>query len=238
MASLWNLIIGEIGARLDDELLPRLYAAIGLNTAEVRGELTDWGLPFFDPVTGRMPDLLELEAAAEEIIRRSSRAATLGGAVAGFAGAAALPPEIAAALVQTLRLGQRLCVLYGIDPDTDRGRLILWRAFAAAWEIELPRQGALDLRLRALPGLLRAQVGDADRSMQAFARVLAVRAAVTVGRRTLKILPGMGAALSAYDARKRMRDHGHRMLPVIQRSWEGVPALEGPVEDAVEVRSS
>ena len=63
-----------------------------------------------------------------------------------------------------------------------------------------------------------------------------MRAAVTAGRRTLKLLPGLGAGLSALDARRRMQGQGRRMLPVFQRAYEGTRAIEGPIEDAVEVR--
>lgn len=236
MATALEMLLDELGHRLDDELLPRLYAAIGLSTAEVRAELAELGLPFHDPVTGRTPAAHELEEAARTLISRSSRTAAAGGAVSAFTGLIGVPPELAAALVQTLRLGQRLAVLYGVDPDTDRGRLILWRAVAAALELELPKQGALDLRVRALPSLIRASLPDASRSLPELGRMLVSRAAVALGRRGLRVLPGMGAALGAYDGRKRVRQQGERMLYVFQRAFDGVPLLEGPVEDAVEIR--
>ncbi len=237
MRSVWENLLDEVGHRLDDELLPRMYAAIGLSTATIRAELSELGLPFYDPLTGRTPDNSELDAAAEVIIKRAALSAAAGGAVAGFVGAFGMPPEVAAALTQTLRLGQRLAVLYGIDTDTDRGRLILWRAVAAAFELELPRQGAIDLRLRALPSLIRDALPDAERSIPELARWAGRSVIVTLGRRWLKVLPGMGAALGARDGRKRVREQASRMLPIFQRAWDGVPLLEGPVEDAVEVRS-
>lgn len=236
MATIWEMLLGEVGHRLDDELLPRLYGAIGLSTADVRAELSELGLPFHDPLTGRVHAPHELEEAASTLISRSSRTAAAGGAVSAFTGLIGVPPELAAALVQTLRLGQRLAVLYGVDPDTDRGRLILWRAMAEAYELELPKQGALDLRVRALPGLIRASIPDMQRSVPEIGRMLVSRAVVSLGRRGLTILPGMGAALGAYDGRKRIRSQGQRMLRVFQRAFDGVPLLEGPVEDAVEIR--
>lgn len=236
MADLWQVLLQNLGGRLDEELLPNLYARVGLSAADVRAELTDQGLPFFDPVTGRTPTPGELDAAADEVIRRAIRTATVGGAAAGFAGALALPPEMIAALTQTLRLGQRLAVVYGHDPDTDRGRLLLWRAVAAAWQIKLPTQSAIDTRLSGLPQMLSAQLAELRADVPALSRTLAVRAAVTLGRRTLKMLPGLGAGLSALDARRRMQGQGQRMLPVFRRAHEGVPAIEGPIEDAVEVR--
>lgn len=233
MNPIWTSLLENLGGRIDEELLPRLYDALGLRTADVRAELADEGLAFHDPATGREPVVAELNASAAAVIARATRAATVGGAFAGFAGAIALPPEMIAALVQTLRLGQRLAVVFGHDPDTDRGRLLLWRAVAAAWELELATQGALDLRLHALPELLRAQILGKDSAY--LGRTLTLRLVVTLGRRTLRMLPGVGAGLGAWDARRRMRGQGERMLPVFQRAWDGVLQLEGPSEDAVEV---
>lgn len=237
MRSVWEIMLDEVGHRLDDELLPRMYAAIGLGTPTIRAELTELGLPFCDPLTGRTPDQSELDRSAEVLISRSARNAAAGGAVSGFAGALGIPPELAAALAQTLRLGQRLAVVYGIDTDTDRGRIILWRAIAAAFELSLPRQGAVDLRVRALPSIIAASLPEGQLSAPKLARALAGRVMVTLGRRSLKILPGMGAALGAYDGRKRIREQAARMLPVFRRAWQGTPQIEGPIVDAEELRS-
>ena len=235
MATVWDILLHNLGVRVDEELLPRLYQSIGLRTADIRAELKAEYLAYHDPEAGQHPSQDELDAAAEEVIARAARTATVGGALAGFAGAAAIPPELGAALVQTLRLAQRLAVIYGHDPDTVRGQMVMVRAVAAAWELELPRQGMVDLRVRALPALVRQQLGGSQTTAADLTRTLVTRLAVSVGRRTLKVLPGMGAALSAYDARRRISGWGRRMVPVLRRAWDGVLLLEGPVEDAVEV---
>lgn len=235
MPTLLEQILQNLGERLDAELLPSIYASVALRTAEVRAELREAGLACYDPEAGQLPGEGELALSAEAVIDRSTRNATLSGAVAGLAGAAALPPEVAVTLVRTLRLGQRLAVIYGHDPETERGKLILWMAVAAAWEVKLPEQASLDLRVRALPDLLREQVPALRLSMGAFGQTVATRALVTMGRRTLRLLPGLGAGLGAWDARRRLRAHGARMLRVVQRAWEGGLVLDGPIEDAVEV---
>lgn len=227
-------ILLNLGGRVDAELLPALYEAAGCRTAEIRHELSEAGLAFWDPATGRRPEAGELEASAAALVASAARGAAAGGAVAGFAGALALPPELVAALVQTLRLGQRLSVVYGHDPETDRGRLLLWRAVAAAWEVELPRQSAVDLRLSALPALLSSQLPMHGRAE--LARTLATRAAVSLGRRTLGLLPGVGAGLGAIEGRRRVRAQGARMRAVFARAWDGDVSLDGPIAEAIEVR--
>lgn len=235
MAAVWQQILNNLGERLDAELLPALYEAVALRTADIRHELTEAGLAFWDPATGREPEPGQLEEAARTQVARAARNAAAGGALAGFAGAIALPPELAGALVQTLRLAQRLAVIYGHDPETDRGRLLLWRAIAAAWEVELPRQGAVDLRVSSLPALLSAQLPQHQAGAAQFARMIALSAAVSVGRRTLRLLPGVGAGLSALDSRRRLREHGARMSAVFARAWDGAVVLDGPMAEAVEV---
>lgn len=227
--------LDDLGGLLDEELLPAVVAAATLDPAEVRDALDADGLAWHDPARGRSPSLGELDATAQELLKRSVRRATVRGAVAGLAGIASIPPEAVAALVQLTRLAQRLAVVYGHDPDTDRGRVWLVRALAEAVEVDLPRQGRWDLRLSNL----RAAFGRVDQEgpdrAAWLARVLAVRAGGGTGERLLRLVPGLGSGLSAASARRTIRRQGTRMIAVYRRSWDGAFLLSGPVEDAVEV---
>lgn len=236
MATPLQILLEELTERLDEGALPTLYEAASVSTAEVRAELEQRGLPFTDPQTGRLPSKGELDLAAEELIRRAGRSAVLRGAAGSFGGLATLGPDAVAALVQSLRLAQRLAVLYGHDPETDRGRLLLTRAMAAAWELELPREGAWGLRLRQLPEMLRSRLGAGlPGSSGTVARALAIRAAVTAGKRVGRVIPGFGTTLGAISARRELRAQGERMKAVYERAWGGDLLLEGAVLDAEEV---
>lgn len=86
----------------------------------------------------RMRDLpLEhLDAIANTLIRDSARLAVVEGAGFGLGGMVTFLPDAGLLTVITLRLIQRLCLLYGFEsrgPDT---RLEMWKAAAAAAGID------------------------------------------------------------------------------------------------------
>ena len=236
MPPVWRQVLHNLGDRVNEDLLPAIYDAVALPTSEIRQQLRAEGLAYHDPQTGREPGLESLDASAELVIRRARRVAAASGAVAGFAGAAAVPPEVIGSIVGTLRLAQRLAVIYGHEPETDRGRLLLWRGLAAAYEIEPPTQGSFDVHLRDLPRLILRQQAEVERSLASFARTLVARATVSVGRRTIRMLPGAGAGLAALAGRRRVQSQGGRMLPVFRRAFPGTLLITGPIEEAVEVR--
>lgn len=237
MATPLQIVLEELAERLDAGALPTLYEAASVSTAQARQELAAAGLPYTDPAAGRLPGRAELDAAARLLIARAARAATVRGAVGSFGGLATLPPETAAALVQTLRLAQRLAVLYGHDHESDAGRLLLSRALAAAWEVELPADGAWGLRLRHLPEVVRTRLSTGTpASVATVARTVAVHAVVTAGKRVGRIIPGFGTTVGAISARRELRAQGERMRAVYERAWGGDLLVEGEVLDVEEVR--
>ncbi len=221
--------------RADAETLPRLYALVSVPTATVRTELREAGLAWLDPEVGARPSIAQLDATAREVIRRARGTATAVGAAAGALGGFAVPPELAAALVQSLRLAQRLAVVYGVDPETDAGRALMWRAFAAGWEVELPTQGATGLRVRDLPELLRTHLPSTEQATVWVGRQVVRRAVAQVSQRVGRWLPGLGAGLAALGARRRLDGIGARMVRVYRRSSEALPFEIEEEELAVEV---
>jgi hypothetical protein len=236
MASPWTLLLESLGERLDEDLLPAIYAAASVPTEEVRRAFRDANVAHVDPVAGLAPPLSDVEESARRIVRESRDRAALLGVASGFMGAAAVPPEVLASLVHTLRLGQRLAVVFGFDPETDAGKLVLWRAIAAAYEVELPTQGAVGLRMRELPDLLRSQLPATRQATGWLARQVVVRTASSVAGRITRLIPGLGAGLGGLGARRRMHTMGHRMIVVYRQACDAAPfELEGE-ELAVEVK--
>jgi len=236
MASIFRQILNNLGERVDEDLLPTVYAAASVSTEQVRAELRRAGLSWYDPHAGRTPSAAELNTAAERLIRRSVRTATVRGALGGVGGAIAIPPEIAASLIQTLRLAQRLAVLFGHDLDTDRGRLMLSRGLEAAFELELPNQRALGVRVSDLPQVARQQLPDAQRTTAWIARAVTWQVTRRVGGRLSRVLPGVGAGIGAWDAQRTLRQQGERMHQVYLRAWDGdLYAEPNAIIDAEEI---
>jgi hypothetical protein len=90
------------------------------------------------PNFGRMKDvpIEELDAIAKRLIRDAERLALAQGAGFGLGGMITLIPDASLLTVQTLRLIQRLCLLYGFDTNEGDERIEMWKAAAAAAGID------------------------------------------------------------------------------------------------------
>ncbi len=235
MASLLRQILRNLGGRLDEDLLPGLYHKVSLSTEEIRREFIEAEVPFCDVAVGRSPPPEELQATASALIRRAVKAASVRGALGGVSGLASIPPEVAIALVQTLRLAQRLAVLYGVELETDRGRLLLSRILATGYQLELPAQQALDIKISHLPQVARQQLPDVQRTGAWLARSMVWQLTRHLGGRLSRVLPGVGAGVGAWDAHRSLTAQGERMLSVLQRSVGVDLPLNTEIEDAEEV---
>jgi hypothetical protein len=86
------------------------------------------------PDFARMKDvpLERLDAIAAGLIRDSERLALAEGAGFGFGGMITFLPDAGLLTLITLRLIQRLCLLYGFESRGQDARLEMWKAAAAA----------------------------------------------------------------------------------------------------------
>ena len=220
--SLWRDVLHLMERRLDEDLLPALYAAASLDTAVIREDLRKQDLAYADPREGLMPPVEDLDATAEVLVERARKRAGAVGAAGGVAGAVGVPPEVLALLIQTLRLAQRLSVVYGFDPETDRGQVMLWRAVGAAYEVEVP-EGQLQVRVRDLPGTVRHNMPAARQAAGWMMRRVVRRAVWQVAAKGVRLVPGLSTGISAWSAQKRLQAQGRKMAAVLRRSCEVHP---------------
>jgi hypothetical protein len=235
MPSPWSTLAELLADRLDADLVPLLYTAASVSPSQIRSEFEEDGIPYLDPDTGRNPPQAELILAAERVIRDSRNQATALAAAAGLAGAVAVPPEVLANMIQMLRLAQRLSVLFGFDPETDAGKLVMFRALAAAYELELPPQAQVGLKVRDLPMLLRNQVPATRNGGAWLLRQVTQRSVAMAVRRVVRMVPGLGTGLSAWGALRRVEKAGQRMVEVLHRASAGAGWELGEESLAVEV---
>lgn len=83
----------------------------------------------------RVP-LARLDAIAAILIRDAQRLALIEGAGFGLGGMITIVPDAGLLTVVTLRLIQRLCLLYGFDHQGQDERLALWMAAATATGVD------------------------------------------------------------------------------------------------------
>src|SRR6267378_7341176 len=141
MADLRKMRRGSAMGRGLDRML-RFGARRGLGSVEVnpedfRRQLADkHGL--WVPNFGRMQDvpLERLDAIAQKRIRNAERLALAEGAGLGLGGMITLLPDASILTAITLRLIQRLCLLYGFETRGQDERVELWLAAASATGVE------------------------------------------------------------------------------------------------------
>jgi uncharacterized protein (DUF697 family) len=93
------------------------------------------------PHFGRMRDvpLEKLDAIAERMIHDAQRLAMAQGAGFGLGGMITVLPDAGLLTVITLRLIQKLCLLYGFQEDGMERRVQMWMAAAAAAGIDFSK---------------------------------------------------------------------------------------------------
>jgi hypothetical protein len=228
--------LGDGLRQVDASLVAAVHAGISVDADKVRSWLRGAQRPFVDPDHKALPSSHELERTAHWVIEQSRFKLALLGGVAGVAGAVSVPPEALASTLASLRLAQRLSIVYGFDPNSDRGERAVWSAMAAGFGLELPGDGPVGLKASELP-LVLVRGARARYPNGAIAAAVLRESAWRIGRRMSRwmALPGLSSALSAAGAHQRASEIGTRMLASLQRLADA-PAIDpSRLEDAVEL---
>jgi hypothetical protein len=219
--------------RGDQRVAEALFAAVSISPDKLRTRLRAQGLAYYDPASQTPPTLRELDHTAERLIKLSKDNATAMGGIVGAAGALSVPPEIAAHVVAIIRLGQRLAVVYGFDPESDRGKMALWRALAAAFETEFPERGPMDISLREV----LSQQGSSESVSSVLGQAMVRRSTRLVNSRVYRLLPLVYSGGAALAARRRVFEAGRRMHTTYRQLIDLREAQVPDIEDAVEIDS-
>ena len=224
-------LLRTIGGRLDEDLPPAALRALGVDPSEYRADLSSRGLRHAGD--GGIFTIEELDRSADETIATSVRSAGIVGAAGGLAGWLGVPPEAAARVVQSVRLAQRIAIIYGHDPLSDRGQAHTHKARAAAWDFQLPDQTNAELRLSDLPGMFQARAQTTIHDPAFMLTTISSAAVSTTSRRIIRLVPGLGATLGLLGARRTARAQG----AVMKRMLRAVHCRTTPelFEDAVVV---
>jgi hypothetical protein len=227
-------LLRAVARRADEAALSRLYDAVSVSTDATRARLDRVNLVYAMPGQ-TAPRTEELDRTADWLIGQSTANATALGGLAGLAGWLSVPPEVAAYMVATLRLGQRLAVTYGLDPETERGRLALARALAAGFEVPMPARGVVGMRASDLARAFLQREPDTERVGGQLARAVALRTTRMMGGRLGRLVPVVSSGFSAVDNRRQTHEIGRRMKDVLRRLADMSLPSAALIEDAHEV---
>lgn len=163
----------------------------------------------------------DLRPHAQSIVRASCKAAALEGAGLGFGGFATLVPDMGILSAITIRMLQKLSLLYGFEYSSDEETVDLWIAAASAAGLDLGRDF---LEKQAVEKLV-------PRLIDAIAVKLSEEVVEKWAGRVIPVLSaGAGAALNYYFVRawgRRAQKHfeeRHRAVRQAQ-SQLGLPPL-------------
>jgi len=115
--------------------------SIEINPEEFRRQLKKkHGLVVADFRQMHLVPLPRLDAIAKTLIRDTERLALLEGAGFGLGGMITIIPDAGLLTILTLRLVQRLCLLYGFEHTGQSEQLELWMAAAAAMGVDYGKE--------------------------------------------------------------------------------------------------
>lgn len=137
MAKLHKMAQGSIGRRIWRFGVRRGLRTVEIDPEDFRRQLANKHR-LWVPNFGRMQDvpLERLDEIAKVLIRDAERLALAEGAGFGLGGMITLLPDASLLTAITLRLIQRLCLLYGFESRGRDERLELWMAAAAATGVD------------------------------------------------------------------------------------------------------
>lgn len=141
MARLHNSVAGRAFGRFARLGLVTGLRSIEINREEFRRQLRKkHGLAVTDFRHMHLVPVARLDAIAKILIRDTERLALLEGAGLGLGGMITIIPDAGLLTILTLRLIQRLCLLYGFEHTGQSERLELWMAAAAATGVDYGKE--------------------------------------------------------------------------------------------------
>ncbi|MEN0063800.1 MAG: hypothetical protein AAGA48_16735 [Myxococcota bacterium] len=238
--SVVGTVVNQWLERADQRLLSAWYQATSIRVDRLRDALRERRAPFIDPQrSSKAPPhaLVDIDRTANEVLAEAAENAGMRAGIAGLVGVATLPTEVVTTTIAALRLGQRLCVVYGFDPNTDRGRMALCQALAAGFDVDLPPTGPVGFKVSEIAAIVRGSTPPPSISAR-LTRAMATHTALWAASRPGRWLPLVGARRQATVARERTEATGARMVAVLRRLSEAPGSTRDHLEEAQEIRST
>ena len=207
-------LLYELEVRTNKDLLPALLSRLGLTKATILQELDELGA-----VSGftANTELHQLDESVRLLERRKEKRSMMWGSLAAMGGALSLTPEAFAQVAFELRRSQRLSVVFGFDPHSPLGELLVWKSLADAFEIELPEQTRLGIEIRSFSRPKTSAPAASTQAGVVLELILASHSASS--RKTSRILPIVGAGPHALELRRQRRKRHQRMALHFREAW-------------------
>jgi uncharacterized protein (DUF697 family) len=181
------------------------------------------------PHFGRMRDvpLEKLDAIANRMIHDAQRLAMAQGAGLGLGGMITLLPDASLLTIITLRLIQRLCLLYGFQDDGEERRTQMWLAAAAAAGVDFGKDLAEKQMIEKLAprvaSRLAIRIGE-ESAEKWVGRIVPLASSAIGGALNYSFVKGWGRRVQRHLRDKHLAErtaanaYEHTVMPTVAHS--------------------
>jgi hypothetical protein len=168
------------------------------------------------PHFGRMRDvpIEKLDAIAERMIHDAQRLAMAQGAGFGLGGVITLIPDASFLTIITLRLIQRLCLLYGFEENEQERRVQMWLAAAAATGIDFSKDIAekqmIEKLAPRLASRLAIRIGE-ESAEKWIGRIVPLASSAIGGALNYSFVKTWGRRVQRHLREKHLAERGEAM---------------------------
>ena len=168
------------------------------------------------PHFGRMRDvpIEKLDAIAERMIHDAQRLAMAQGAGFGLGGVLTLIPDASFLTIITLRLIQRLCLLYGFEENEQERRVQMWLAAAAATGIDFSKDLAekqmIEKLAPRLASRLAIRIGE-ESAEKWIGRIVPLASSAIGGALNYSFVKTWGRRVQKHLREKHLAERGEAM---------------------------
>lgn len=168
------------------------------------------------PHFGRMRDvpIEKLDAIAERMIHDAQRLAMAQGAGFGLGGVITLIPDASFLTIITLRLIQRLCLLYGFEENEQERRIQMWLAAAAATGIDFSKDLAekqmIEKLAPRLASRLALRIGE-ESAEKWIGRIVPLASSAIGGALNYSFVKTWGRRVQRHLREKHLAERGNHM---------------------------
>jgi len=168
------------------------------------------------PHFGRMRDvpIEKLDAIAERMIHDAQRLAMAQGAGFGLGGVITLIPDASFLTIITLRLIQRLCLLYGFEENERERRVQMWLAAAAATGIDFSKDLAekqmIEKLAPRLASRLAIRIGE-ESAEKWIGRIVPLASSAIGGALNYSFVKTWGRRVQQHLREKHLAERGEAM---------------------------
>ena len=211
--------------------MTRTYETVKVDSGRFLFQLrAAYGLPIATYQGVYSVDIMRIDDAAESIVRASMKLAAAEGAGFGLGGILTILPDLGILSAITMRMIQKLSLVYGFEMNTDEEVAELWIAAASAAGVDISRE-LLEKEVvnRFVPKVIQriAAKASAEVVEKWAGRLIPVTSSAIGGALNYYFVRSWGRRALAHFRAKHLETR--RRLEEEQRSLPAAPALPGSV---------